>query len=219
MFAHRFYSSLWDGSGQLATDEQQSAIPPITAMEPTASLYPTDGAADPAPTEDPIIILATEIEGVEGATIDAYIAGGSTAPIAGGVLTDNSASNTPEGDAKIEDALSEPVVIEVAGNRTIPPIDCTGLTGTSCCLLVKLKVRDSDATGKAIQCSLDYAEGTEKQKFWLNHRGKKVHIFANHNGIVSKMPKIVGSWPNGIEGDEFTEWVRQAGSPPLILQY
>ena len=50
-------SSTWDGTGELATDEQQSAIPPILAMEPDASLDPIgmDPETIPAtvPPEDP----------------------------------------------------------------------------------------------------------------------------------------------------------------------
>jgi hypothetical protein len=133
-------------------------------------------------------------------------------------LTDGTAQNTPEGDAKIQDALAQEVTVESAGERNIEPIDCAGLTGESCCLLVKLKVRDSDINGNAIQCSLDYVSTTTKKQYWLNHRGKKVHIFSNHNNLVSKVPNIVGDWPKGIVGAEFEDWLREAGAPPLIMQ-
>lgn len=252
--------STWDSSGELATDEQQTEIPPILAAEPNAELATigmepiTEPAPAPSPTYDdtvasptttettptddfvleeaPLLLFDAEIEGVTGSTVDQFITSSSettgdttdtAAPIAGGVLTDGTAENTPEGDAKIDEALaSDPLsgggtVLE-AGERTIEPIDCAGLTGESCCLLVKLKVRDSDINGNAIQCSLDYVQTSEKKQYWLNHRGKKVHIFSNHNNIVSKVPEIVGDWPKGIEGAEFENWLLEAGAPPLILQ-
>lgn len=233
----------------IATEEQQTAIPPIVAVEPTASVptavapapapapsIPTAvaPAPAPAPTEDvvplleepaPLIVLDSEIAGVEGSTIDQFIAASpteQTAPIAGGILTDGTATNTPEGDAKIQEALStststETTAIE-AGERIIEPLDCTGLTGESCCLLIKLKVRDSDINGNAIQCTLDYITESQKKQFMLNHRGKKVHIFANHNDMVSKVPEIVGDWPKGIKDNDFPQWLLEAGNPPLILQ-
>ena len=138
--------------------------------------------------------------------------------IAGGVLTDHTATNTPEGDEKIIEAVTAPVVIPEAGARTIPPIDCAGMTGEVCCLMIKLSVPDSDQNGKAIQCTINYAEDTEKKVYWKNLRGKKVHIKGNHNGYVSKDPKMSGNWPNGKEGAEFEAWLLEAGAPPLILQ-
>ena len=186
-------------------------------MEPTASL-PLGAEPVPAPTEEgPLIILDKEIEGVRGCTINQFIAGTHTAPLAGGVLCDGTAMNTPEGDAKIQAELEKGVTVESAGERYLEPIDCTGLTGESCCLLVKLKVRDHDLNGNAIQCSLDYISESAKKQYWLNHRGKKIHIFANHNNMVSKVPKVVGDWPKGITGADFEEWLREAGAPPKIM--
>eukprot|EP00985_Skeletonema_marinoi_P016457 scaffold8866_cov150-Skeletonema_marinoi.AAC.2 len=88
--------------------------------------------------------------------------------IAGGVLTDGTSENTPEGDAEIEAAiasLSTGGVTESADERTIDSIDCAGLTGENCCLLIKLKIResDADANGNDIQlvsttCFLDEEE-------------------------------------------------------------
>ncbi len=232
-------SSTWDGTGDLATVEQQSEIPPITAMEPAASLSPVGiepetlpATVAPVTTDDtvleveepPIVVFDEVITGVIGSTVDEFLTassegGTATAPLAGGVVTDGSAVNTPEGEAKIEDALATlPPGGESAGERTIEPIDCTGLTGENCCLLVKLKVRDSDLNGKAIQCTLNYVETSTKKQYWKNLRGKKVHIFANHNGKVSKIPQIVGDWPKGMEGEEFVTWLSEAGSPPKIMQ-
>ena len=65
-------------------------------------------------------------------------------------MTDGTSENTPEGDAEIEAALASlPTagVTESAGERTIDSIDCAGLTGENCCLLIKLKIRESDANG------------------------------------------------------------------------
>lgn len=256
--------STWDGSGEVATDEQQTALPPIQAAEPgiapaiipappapVVSAIADPSASDPYPSattddvyassyyddylppeeEAPLVLLDEEIDGVTGSTIDEFITSSSTAGtddaaaattdtaiINGGVLTTPEGSNTPEGDQKITDALNQELTIAAAGERDIPPIDCSGLTGESCCLLVKLTVRDSDKNGNAIQCSLDYVASSGKKKYWLDHRGKKVHIYANHNNYVSKVPKVVGGWPNGIGDEEFTQWLLSAGNPPLILQ-
>lgn len=216
-----------------------ATVPPADPYAPTPTdTTPTD-PVDPDPTDDdippeepPLIVFDEVIEGVSGATVDEYLAaatapdgGGdtaATAPIAGGVITDGTAENTPGGDALLQEAIDalppggETGVVE--GERSIEPIYCGGLTGESCCLLVKLKVRDHDIHDNAIQCTLNYVESTEKKKYWKNLRGKKVHIFSNHNGIVSKIPQIVGDWPKGITGAEFEAWLLEAGSPPLILQ-
>ena len=285
-----FVFSGWDGSGKKATEEQQAAIPPITAMESGSSLTdigveegtvatvpPMDAidatASEVQPTpepgaigvgepeylyeyntytyddddvvleEPPLIAFDEVIEGVEGATVDQYIAAESTeptatagtpegtttdttAPIAGGVLTDGTAQSTPEGDAKIQEALAEAVAagdtVPEAGTRTIGPFDCSGMSGTDCCAYIKLQVPDSDLQGNAIQCTLNYSETSQKKKYWNNLRGKKVHIFENHNGLVSKDPKIVGSWPKKYDGEEnlaaFEAMLRDAGDIPLIMQ-
>jgi len=62
-------------------------------------------------------------------------------------------------------------------------------TANSCCLLIKATVKDSDIFGNAIQCFTNYIEESGK-KAKLNHRGKKVHIFENHNRRVVKDPKV-----------------------------
>ena len=290
MLCFRLLFSGWDGSGAKATEEQQAAIPPITAMESGSSLTdigleegtvatvpPMDAidltASETQPTpepgaigvgeadllyeyatytyeydddvvleEPPLIAFDEVIEGVDGATVNQYIAAESTdptagagtegtttdttAPIAGGVLTDGTAQSTPEGDARIQEALAEAVAagdtVPEAGTRTIGPFDCSGLTGEDCCALIKLKVRDSDIQGNAIQCTLNYSETSQKKKYWNNLRGKKVHIFENHNGLVSKDPKISGSWPKKYDGEEnlaaFEAMLRDAGDIPLIMQ-
>ena len=249
--------------GTLAT------IPPIDAVDATAEETgptPEPGAIgvgepeylydyntyvyddDVVLEEPPLVVFDETIEGVEGATVDQFIAAESTepttaagagtddagagtttdttAPIAGGVLTDGTAQSTPEGDAKIEAALAEAVAagdtVPEAGSRTIGPFDCSGMTGPDCCAYIKLQVPDSDIQGNAIQCTVNYSETSQKKKYWNNLRGKKVHIFENHNGRVTKDPKIVGNWPTSLEGDdklpEFEAWLREAGALPLIMQ-
>ena len=71
-------------------------------------------------------------------------------------------------------------------------------------------VPDSDIYGKAIQCFLNYVEGSAKQSYIGNSRGKKVHVFANHNEIVSKEPKVAGSWPK----KDIEAWLADAGHEP-----
>mmetsp|Transcript_24500 Transcript_24500/g.39796 ORF Transcript_24500/g.39796 Transcript_24500/m.39796 type:complete len:460 (+) Transcript_24500:57-1436(+) len=317
-----YYDFKWHGSGELATAEQQTHIPPILAMENDASLadiglqdgdveiisdpdftapaavtaapapattlvdsgaavpsesvtpapapavtvptdtpapveitddtyaddgytddgnniYGDDGFMDTATTNDaPIQVFAEPVKDVEGATVDQYISSASsetttdggggdttntTSPlIAGGVLTDHSATNLPEGDDKIIQAISEETVVPEFGERTIDPINCYGLTGEDCCLLIKLAIPDSDINGNAIQCTLTYSESTKKKKYWKDLRGKKVHIHMNHNGFVSEVPQISGNWPKKYDRQEATEefesWLLKGGAPPLILR-
>jgi hypothetical protein len=73
-------------------------------------------------------------------------------------------TDTIEGEAKLTTALAETATIEQSGQRTIGPFDCSGMTGHSCCLMIKHKVRDSDSKGRAIQCYQDYHQSTEKHK-------------------------------------------------------
>lgn len=135
---------------------------------------------------------------MQGGTIDKIIAGNETdpytEPINGGIVLEGSATNTAEGDLKLDAALSEEVVVAEAGPRTLGPYDCTGLTGFSCCLMIKHIVRDSDQSGRSIQCFLEYAEGTAKRTYMDFKTSKKVLIFSNHYGLVKRQPKIVGNW-------------------------
>ena len=59
---------------------------------------------------------------------------------------------------------------------------------------MKNAVRDHDANGKAIQCYLEYTEGTGKRNYMNEEGGKKIKILANHLGYVSIEPHIEGSW-------------------------
>ena len=79
--------------------------------------------------------------------------------------------------------------------------------------MIKHKIRDADIHGRAIQCYLDYHEETQKHKALLNARGKKVFIFTNHKGRISKEPKVVGDWPQGKTSDQpgFHEWIQDGG--------
>lgn len=67
--------------------------------------------------------------------------------------------------------------------------------------------------GRAIQCYTDYHEDTEKHKALINSRGKKVFIFENHKGRITKEPKVVGDWPKGIADNEpdFHDWIQDGG--------
>ena len=104
-------------------------------------------------------------------------------------------------EAALLDTLNSPDVIPEAGPRTIPPIDCAGLTGPHCCLKVKKTVRDRDKNHKAIQCFMDFAEGTVKKNMFKNlHKGKKVLIYGNHNNKVTKLPRITGKWDGLVSG-------------------
>lgn len=147
-----------------------------------------------------------------GASTSDAIAG-STAPISGGVETLGLETDTAEGATKLQTALAETATIEPAGERTIGPFDCSGMTGHSCCLMIKHQTPDADSKGRAIQCYQDYHEQTEKAKKLLNARGKKVLIFENHKGRISKEPKVVGNWPKGkaVGNPGFHAWIQEDG--------
>ena len=82
-------------------------------------------------------------------------------------------------------------------------------TAHNCCLKIKVEVKDSDIYGNAIQCFTFLKDGSNKLKYFFNHRGKKVHIFTNKLNQVNKVPKIVGNRPaqSDLEG-----WVAEGGT-------
>lgn len=226
-----YYDFEWDGSGVPTTPEQETEIPPVLATE-TLEGSPNADASDPNTDPDAMdpsspsykpLLLEIEPVLVIGATVGGANARSDNNPIGGGVVVDPGAPNTPEGDVKLQDAKAErqaledavppggQISVEAAGPRELPHFDCEGLTGYNCCLVIKLKILDADKQDKAIQCQLTYSEGSNKEKFWLNARGKKVFIFANHNEFVSKIPEIVGDWPKGV-GD-FSGWLEDGGDP------
>lgn len=192
-----YYDFDWNSTGVEATRYQQRKIPPIVAEEVTVDA-----------TYDSIIEYIKPVR-ILGATTDDAINGYSTDLIYGGVQIVPTAQNTPSGDIVLATALAEPTLIAEAGTRSLGPFDCTGLTGKNCCLMIKHKVRDSNVNGRAIQCYLDYADGTIKHESHLNARGKKVFIFENHRGRISKEPKVVGDWPTGVSN--FHDWILDAG--------
>ena len=195
-----YYDFKWNGSGNEATRYQQRKIPEIVANETT-----WEGSWTIEWNIVPVRTL--------GVTTHDAIYGSSTLTISGGVKTTGIEVDTVEGETKLNTALSESATIEQAGKRTIGPFDCSGMTGHSCCLMIKHKVRDSDKKGRAIQCYTDYHEDTEKHKALINSRGKKVFIFENHKGRITKEPKVVGDWPKGIADTEpdFHDWIQDGG--------
>lgn len=51
--------------------------------------------------------------------------------------------------------------------------------------------------GNAIQCFLDYDESTCKKTWWRDMlETKRVMIYQNHEGFVSKDPIVEGAWPS-----------------------
>jgi len=56
-----------------------------------------------------------------------------------------------------------------------------------------------------------YADGSSKDKYQINMRGKKVFVFTTHQDLVRKIPKIVGNWPPGV--GEFGGWLEDGGDP------
>jgi len=219
-----YYDFNWDGSGELATPDQETETPPILATETEAGSPnhdPNDPASDPNSTEYFPLIIEVQPILVVGATTGGAAKKTDTNPICGGVAVDPDAPNDPAVDPEFQDLLANQptdpgdITIEGAGARQLGPWNCTGLTGYNCCLKIKLDVRDRDTQDKAIQCQLIYEEGSDKEQWWLNARGKKVFIFSNHNEFVSKIPEIVGGWPKGIK--DFEQWLRDGGDPNQVL--
>ena len=199
LFIHQ--CSDWDSSGAEATNYQQRKVPPIVAEE-----------ISPEITYDSVEVNIVPLR-ILGSTTSDATAGTSTAPITGGIETYGTETNTEEGTVALQEALAETVTIATEGSRTIGPFDCSGMTGHSCCLMIKHKIRDANTDGQAIQCYLDYKDTTVKYKALLNARGKKVFIFENHDGKVSKEPKVVGGWPKGIADSDpdFHNWIQDGG--------
>ena len=173
------------------------------------------------------MIFYEEAVVVEGATVEAAFLRTDTAPIAGGTIIDPATSpditSTPEGEATFDAQISEAlytaeVPTGAEATRDVPPLDCDGLNGYNCCLLLKATVKDSDVNGNAIQCHLTYSATTNKAKVKLNMRGKKVFVNENHNGRVRKTPKVVGGWPGG-QGDGLESWVEAGGNPDTVYSF
>lgn len=90
------------------------------------------------------------------------------------VIDPNTPNCGPDDDANLQARLDDALADHIpdAGGRNIPAFDCRCLSGYSCCLLIKATVRDADIYNKAIQCHLNYAEGTEKHERFNTGRGK-----------------------------------------------
>lgn len=252
--------------GDPAGGETPAAGDPTTAAPPAGE--PT--AADPVdipPQADPEselyepLILEDSPLTIEGATVEGAILETDDNPVAGGVVIDPELASTPEGEAKLADAIeASPLVNTASGEdplldggeptgdgapvdgtttgdgatdadaggtapdttggsgsielvpRMLPDFDCSGMTGNDCCLMIKLMVPDQDKYGNAIQCFLNYVEGSDKAAYmWRNARGQKVFILENHNLRVSQEPTLVGYWPEG--QDDLHDWLDGAGAP------
>ena len=209
-----YYDFEWDGSGNEATNYPQRDIPSIIANETTSWSRTTSWEGSSTIERNPVPIRTLGVTTHDA--IDHHNAHltGPRPLIAGGVKTTGLEVDTVEGETKLTAALSESATIAQAGKRTIGPFDCFGTTGHSCCLMIKHKVRDSDKKGRAIQCKINYHQDTEKRKALFTTRGKKVVIYENHNGRITKEPAVVGDWPEGITDNEadFNQWLLEDGS-------
>jgi len=155
----------------------------------------TTTIAPVAYVEDPVTVFGDAII-AEGGTTEGVVNGTDDLPINGGVLTSSDATSGPDGTAKLEAALSEPVAIPNAGKHDIGPWDCTDMVAFDCCLMIKWLHQDSDVNGLAIQCFFEYKEGTGKANFMYEKSSKKIHIKSDGNGFTKKAPKVIGSWGN-----------------------
>ena len=178
----------------------------------------TDGTAENDPTAD-TTAFDTALEDYTTAKGIITTTGDATPAPDPLTTADGTAITTPDADGVLTADGTTPTDTDylasvgiTAGARSLPAFDCAGLTGFNCCLLIKITVPDSDIYGKAIQCHLNYVEGSAKQGYMGNSRGKKVFINANHNEMVSKIPKVVGAWPKG--QNDIAEWISEAGHEP-----
>lgn len=190
----------------------------LIILHSTATSPPVQAASAPDPTNPPVeststlasplqvnndafdfvqapLVVSAEPFLSVGATVDGARLGTDTNPINGGMVINANSHGTPDALEEVSRILAEPAVIEEAGARVLGPFNCAGMTGYECCLIVKHQVRDSDTSGKAIQCHLDYDVTTCKKKFELEQSdNKKVYIYANHKYFVSKDPKVTNTW-------------------------
>lgn len=115
-------------------------------------------------------------------------------PINGGVVLDGSAQNAD--DTQLIEALETEPVIPPEGTIRDPtaPINCTGLTGFYCCVKIKHLWRESNTDGSAIQCWLEYREGTGKSDYMNGIQGRHVKVVRNANGYVTQLPRTLGNW-------------------------
>jgi len=155
------YDFSWDSSGQEATESQQKRIPYVNLGEETGGkLKVLQGAT------------VDEFRGGVGARRLAWAENGgrklnghvynTSAIIAGGIY-DMAYQDDPVDKLRLDDKLSEaPVVNSDPNARNIGPWDCSGLTGVSCCAMIKHDVRDSDKQGSAIQCWVEEDDPDEE---------------------------------------------------------
>lgn len=190
---------VFDTSGGSATVAGVD-LPPTTPAPANGVVYSTDPLQL---FEDPQLVIGGTTDG-KIACLDETTEECDTNPINGGIILDGNATNTADGDAKLLNELSTDPGLAGAGSRMLPPFNCTGLTGYSCCLLIKHTVRDADVDNKAIQCFLEYAEGTVKAEVYNEKTSKKVMIQSDGNGFVRREPKIVGNW-DGLQAGGYAD--------------
>jgi hypothetical protein len=105
----------------------------------------------------------------------------TSAIIAGGIY-DMAYQDDPVDKLRLDDKLSTaPVVNSDPNARNIGPWDCSGLTGVSCCAMIKHDVRDSDKQGSAIQCWVEEDDPDEEPlvtQLTCEHDLTKICIYA-----------------------------------------
>lgn len=91
---------------------------------------------------------------------------------------------------KLDTFLATPVPLEpTAGSRSIGPWDCRGLTGVSCCAMIKHSVRDHDEQDNAVQCWVETISGLLTVKTCEDDLSK-ICIYETYDGKVFSVPLL-----------------------------
>ena len=141
--------------------------------------------------------------------------------IAGGHYPSN-ATNDPAREAYFEASMTEPSPTITPGERSLGPWDCYGLSGVSCCAMIKHQVRDADVNGKAIQCWIEPQTGEHAvlTKVKCEEDLTKICIYENVDGLVDPSKVPILAYDNIIDeailaGRDIT---KGAGPPPLGME-
>ena len=162
---HASTISDWNSTGEEATVEQQKDIPSVNGQI-------VDGV------------------NVNASTIDEYIVGNPTGGYIAGGWYKPYYFNMPWAQPRLDSYLSTEKTIETTqGLRSLGPWNCAGLTGVSCCAIIKHDVRDSDTRGKGIQCWVDeFKPNGPLTRKTCEDDITKVCVYEKYDGKVLRVP-------------------------------
>jgi len=185
----------WDSSGVEATEEQQKHIPPVNG-NPSVQGSTVDEYVGRTKAQRRLYAAELRDQGYLMAASNMnrrLMQVNASKIIAGGTYFTNF-TNLAKYQSKFESYMNVPETTALAGKRTVGPWDCLGLSGVSCCAMIKHSVRDADVEGNAIQC---WIEPVDNNGLINNHtltRKKcdenmnRICIYEMHDGYVGMTP-------------------------------